>query len=96
MLSTFEFGQSRPNRPFKSLPLIPKSGSTADIAGGPFRTKMRHWRERCPNDAQAHRYYGCIMVRIGIGVSSPRKICSPSGCQGPVVTRAKGAVASSG
>jgi hypothetical protein len=37
-----------------------------------------------------------IMVRIGIGVSNPRRGCSPSGCQSPAVTRAKDAVASSG
>src|SRR6476620_10250918 len=39
-------------------------------------------RERCHSDPHAHPYYGGIVVRIGTGASSPRKICSPSGSQG--------------
>jgi hypothetical protein len=74
----------------------PASRHAISVMACRSRAKMRHWRERCHNDAQVHRYYGCIVVRIGIGVSSPRKICSPSGCQGPGVAPAKGAVASSG
>jgi hypothetical protein len=43
-----------------------------------------------------YAYNGSIVVRIDIGVSSPRNMCSPSGRQGPAVASAKGAVASSG
>jgi hypothetical protein len=47
-------------------------------------------------DDAAYAYNGSIVVRIDIGVSSPRNICSPSGRQGPGVAPAKGAVTSSG
>src|SRR5713101_7682947 len=42
------------------------------------------------------RRYGCTTARMGIGVSSPRRTCSPTGRQGPATAAAKGTVASSG
>ena len=78
------------------FPLVLQTQTLLDAVGTSHLCQNATLAQRCHNDAQVHRSYGCIVVRIGIGVSSPRKICSPSGCQGPGVAPAKGAVASSG